>query len=42
MLTTEMQEERKSAAKQAGAKAWVVKPFMLEELLDTISKVIAA
>ncbi|MGQ9830339.1 MAG: response regulator [Thermochromatium sp.] len=40
MLTTESQPEKKEAARAAGAKAWLVKPFQPETLLAAISKLI--
>lgn len=40
MLTTESQDTKKQAAKAAGAKAWVVKPFNPPQLLDAVSKLI--
>jgi len=39
-LTTESQVEKKEEAKAAGATGWIVKPFLPEKLLATISKVI--
>ena len=39
-LTTESQIEKKEEAKAAGATGWIVKPFLPEKLLATISKVI--
>ncbi|HAO93004.1 MAG: two-component system response regulator [Deltaproteobacteria bacterium GWC2_56_8] len=41
MLTTESQEGKKQEGKTAGAKAWVVKPFKPEQMLEAISKLIA-
>lgn len=41
MLTTEVNQAKKDIAKEAGAKAWVNKPFRNETLLDAVSKVIA-
>jgi two-component system chemotaxis response regulator CheY len=38
MLTTESQDSKKMAGKQAGASGWIVKPFKPEQLLDTIKK----
>ena len=38
MLTTESQDTKKMAGKQAGASGWIVKPFKPEQLLDTIKK----
>ncbi|MDC7718096.1 response regulator [Vogesella sp. DC21W] len=40
MLTTETSDEKKKAGQQAGAKAWVVKPFQPPILLSAISKLI--
>lgn len=40
MLTTESQPEKKQAARDAGAKAWLVKPFQPPTLLDAISKLV--
>jgi two-component system chemotaxis response regulator CheY len=40
MLTTESQEEKKKKGMEAGAKAWLVKPFAPEQLLSAISKLI--
>jgi two-component system chemotaxis response regulator CheY len=41
MLTTEVSQAKKDAAKEAGAKAWVTKPFQPKNLLDAVSKLIA-
>ncbi|BBL70605.1 response regulator [Methylogaea oryzae] len=40
MLTTESQPEKKAEGKEAGAKAWIVKPFQPPQLLDAVSKLI--
>ncbi|NCN10737.1 MAG: response regulator [Leptospira sp.] len=40
MLTTESQEEKKKQGLEAGARAWLTKPFSPEELLQTIQKLI--
>jgi two-component system, chemotaxis family, chemotaxis protein CheY len=40
MLTTESQEATKQQGQAAGAKAWVVKPFKPEQMLDAVSKLI--
>jgi two-component system chemotaxis response regulator CheY len=40
MLTTEGSEDKKAAGKAAGAKAWVVKPFKAEQMLDAVNKLI--
>lgn len=40
MLTTESQDEKKKEGQAAGAKAWVVKPFQPQQMLDAVSKLI--
>jgi two-component system chemotaxis response regulator CheY len=40
MLTTESQEEKKRQGQEAGAKAWVVKPFKPEHLLGVVQKLV--
>lgn len=40
MLTTEAGEAKKAAGQAAGAKAWVVKPFRPEQMLNAVSKLI--
>lgn len=40
MLTTEGAEEKKQAGKAAGAKAWVIKPFKPDQMLDAVNKLI--
>jgi len=40
MLTTESQLSKKEQGKAAGATGWIVKPFEIEKLLQTISKVL--
>ncbi|ALM84856.1 response regulator [Bordetella sp. N] len=40
MLTTESQEEKKREGQQAGAKAWVVKPFQPAQLLGAVEKLV--
>ncbi|MBF0464063.1 MAG: response regulator [Nitrospirae bacterium] len=40
MLTTESQETKKQEGKEAGAKAWLVKPFKPDVLLSAIEKLI--
>lgn len=40
MLTTESQPEKKEAARAAGAKAWLVKPFQPPALLDAVAKLV--
>lgn len=41
MLTTESQDDKKREGQEAGAKAWVVKPFQPEQMLNAVSKLIA-
>ena len=38
MLTTESGENRKIEGKKAGAKAWIVKPFKHEQLIEAVRK----
>lgn len=40
MLTTESEASKKEEGKQAGATAWMTKPFKSEQLLGVIRKVI--
>jgi two-component system chemotaxis response regulator CheY len=40
MLTTESQEGKKAEGQAAGAKAWVVKPFSPEVMLNAVQKLI--
>lgn len=40
MLTTESQEAKKQAGQEAGAKAWVVKPFKPEQMLSAVAKLV--
>jgi len=40
MLTTESQNERIQAGKEAGAKAWIVKPFKPDRILSAVEKLI--
>lgn len=42
MLTTESRESRKLEGQMAGAKAWVVKPFRPDQILDAVAKLIPA
>jgi len=42
MLTTESRESRKEEGQLAGAKAWVVKPFRPEQILNAVSKLMPA
>lgn len=38
MLTTESEQEKKQAGQQAGARAWMVKPFKPDQLLGAVQK----
>jgi len=40
MLTTETEEAKKQAGKDAGAKAWLTKPFQPPTLLAAVSKLV--
>lgn len=40
MLTTESEESKKRQGQAAGAKAWVVKPFKPELLLNAVQKLV--
>ena len=40
MLTTEAEQSKMQEGKNAGAKAWIVKPFQPPKLLDVVSKLI--
>ena len=40
MLTTEAGEDKKASGQAAGAKAWVIKPFKPEQMLNAVSKLI--
>ena len=40
MLTTESEKSKREAGKAAGARAWVVKPFKEEQMLNTVKKLI--
>ena len=42
MLTTESDDTKKAAGKQAGATGWIVKPFNPEQLLRVIERVMPA
>ena len=42
MLTTEAGQDMKEKGKAAGAKAWVIKPFQPQQMLDAVSKLIPA
>jgi two-component system chemotaxis response regulator CheY len=38
MLTTESEAEKKKQGQEAGARAWVVKPFQPQQMLAAVSK----
>lgn len=40
MLTIESRESRKEEGRKAGAKAWVVKPFKLEQILYAVERLV--
>lgn len=40
MLTTESQDTMKAEGRAAGAKAWVIKPFKPEQMLDAVAKLV--
>lgn len=40
MLTTEAGEEKKRLGQEAGAKAWVVKPFQPQQMLSAVSRLV--
>lgn len=40
MLTTESGEQKKTQGQMAGAKAWMLKPFLPERLLAVVEKVV--
>ena len=42
VLTTESDQEKRSAAKAAGATGWITKPFQPQQLLDVTKKVLGA
>ncbi len=41
MLTTETDEGLKAQGKEAGLKAWMVKPFKPEQMLSAVTKLVA-
>lgn len=41
MLTTESQEAKKNEGRTAGARAWMVKPFTLDQLKNAVAKLTA-
>jgi len=41
MLTTESQEAKKNEGRAAGARAWMVKPFTMDQLKNAVNKLTA-
>jgi len=42
MLTTESGEDKKAQGRAAGARAWIVKPFIPQTMLEAVSKLVLA
>jgi len=42
MLTTEAGEDKKQEGRAAGAKAWIIKPFQPQSLVDAVAKLVLA
>ena len=40
MLTTESAAEKKLKGQEAGAKAWIVKPFQPQQMLNAVAKLV--
>jgi two-component system chemotaxis response regulator CheY len=40
MLTTESQDTKKKEGQEAGAKAWVLKPFKPEQMIGVVQKLV--
>ena len=40
MLTTESEDDKKNKGKEAGVKAWMVKPFKPNQMLDAVTKLV--
>lgn len=40
MLTTEAGDDKKALGRAAGVKAWIVKPFQPQALLDAVAKLV--
>lgn len=40
LLTTESQESKKKAGREAGATGWIVKPFRADQLLSVVKRVL--
>lgn len=41
MLTTEAEQDKKLQAKEAGATAWIIKPFQPEKLISLVSMILS-
>jgi len=41
MLTTESQEAKKNEGRAAGARAWMIKPFTMDQLKNAVNKLTA-
>ncbi len=41
MITTESEDDKKQQGKEAGATAWIVKPFTRDQLLATLSRIVS-
>lgn len=41
MLTTEAGRDKKEQGREVGAKAWMVKPFLPQQMLDAVAKLIS-
>jgi two-component system, chemotaxis family, chemotaxis protein CheY len=42
MLTTESRDDKKQEGRAAGAKAWIVKPFQPQTMLEAVAKLVMA
>jgi two-component system chemotaxis response regulator CheY len=42
MLTTESQDSARALGRAAGARAWMVKPFKPQQLLDVVARLVLA
>jgi two-component system chemotaxis response regulator CheY len=40
IVTTESRRERRDEARQAGATGWIVKPFRVEDVVDTVRRLL--
>ena len=40
MLTTESEDDKKNKGREAGVKAWMVKPFKPDQMLNAVSKLV--